>query len=91
MWGGFAIFSEYSVLSTDRRQTAREHQTRGDRERRLRKQVLDTTQVAIAGAAVGSFGGAIVAYTTFIAFGLWPAHWENLAPGLMWGLWRPSS
>jgi len=53
--------------------------------------VLDTTQVAIAGAAVGSFGGAIVAYTTFIAFGLWPAHWENLAPGLMWGLWRPSS
>ena len=56
-----------------------------DRERGLRQQILETVQVAIPGAALGAWGGPVVAYTTFIAFGLFPAHWENLVAGLIWG------
>src|SRR5689334_21545523 len=57
-----------------------------DQERGLRQQILETVQVAMPGAALGACGGPVVAYTTFIAFGLFPAHSENLVAGLIWRL-----
>jgi hypothetical protein len=45
----------------------------------------NTVLVAIAGAAFGACGGAVVAYTTFIAFGLWPAHWGGCLAELLFG------
>jgi hypothetical protein len=45
----------------------------------------NTILVTVAGAAFGACGGAIVAYTTFMTFGLLPARWENFLAQFLWG------
>src|SRR5262245_1654419 len=44
-----------------------------------------TAVVVGVGAIAGICVEGVVAFTTFLALGLWPEHWSNVVPQLLWG------